>query len=515
MTSTAATTFGDLDSPAEVLRFARERRAAAERAEADVLLAAALWAEQHPPESIQDTATWLAPGAGDTGLPLAGEGAPLVAEFCLAELALALGVSTDSGRNLVADAVELKYRLPRTWARIHAGDLPAWRGRRIAQATLGLTRAAAAHVDAQVAGFAHKIGPAALDRLVAEAIARHMPDRARENAAKAAEGRHFSIHHDQVSFHGTSRIEGELDLADALDLDAALAREAQVLKNLGSADSLDVRRSIAAGELARHQLALDLNAGGSTTTAGSTAAEGVSTGSTTGGGPTTADGSTTGGGSTTVARRRVLRARQVVLHVHLAQAAITGTTGTTGQGGCGDLDLARVENHRQVVTADQVRDWCANPDTAVTVKPIIDLNDHLHVEGYEIPDRLADQVAERDHTCVFPWCTRPATRPDTEPGTDADGRSRRQPRADVDHVIAYDDGGATASDNLAPLCRRHHRLKTHSPWTYTMLEPGAYLWSSPHGYQFLRDTEGTLDVSPDRRTSPPPPRTGGTRPPEH
>jgi hypothetical protein len=34
-----------------------------------------------------------------------------------------------------------------------------------------------------------------------------------------------------------------------------------------------------------------------------------------------------------------------------------------------------------------------------------------------------------------------------------------------------------------------------------MLEPGSYLWSSPHGYQFLRDTEGTLDVSRDRRRS--------------
>jgi hypothetical protein len=31
-----------------------------------------------------------------------------------------------------------------------------------------------------------------------------------------------------------------------------------------------------------------------------------------------------------------------------------------------------------------------------------------------------------------------------------------------------------------------------------MLEPGSYLWSSPHGYQFLRDHHGTLDVSPDR-----------------
>ena len=38
-------------------------------------------------------------------------------------------------------------------------------------------------------------------------------------------------------------------------------------------------------------------------------------------------------------------------------------------------------------------------------------------------------------------------------------------------------------------------------WTYTALEPGTYLWTSPHGYQFLRDHTGTIDVStrPRRR----------------
>ena len=187
------------------------------------------WAEQHPPESIGEEATWITP-AGDTGIPIAGEGAPLVAEFCIAEFALAIGRSTDAGRSVVADAVELKYRLPRVWARVQSGDLEPWRARRIAQETLGLTREAAAFVDAQVAPFAHRIGIAALERLVAEAIARFMPDRAAEDAAKAADGRHFTIEHQQVSFNGTSQITGELDLADALDLDAAVAQGAETLQ---------------------------------------------------------------------------------------------------------------------------------------------------------------------------------------------------------------------------------------------------------------------------------------------
>ena len=447
MATTDPAPVGVLESPSAVLVFARARRFDADRAEADVLLAAVTWAEQHPPESIHQAATWIA-GGGDTGLPLAGPGAPLVAEFCIAEFAVALGGSTESGRALIAEAVELRYRLPKVWARTQSGELQTWRARRIAQATLMLTQDAACFVDDQVAGFAHKVGPAQTDRLVEEAICRFMPDLALANAAKAAEGRHLTIDHQQVSFTGTSRVEGELDLADALDLDAALSRGAESLKAGGSSDSLDVRRAQAAGELARNQLALDL------------AGEDV---------------------STAPPRNRV-KARQVVLYVHLSEAALTATTGER-------LDLARVENHRQVLTTDQIRRWCANPETQITVKPVVDLNEHIHVEGYEVPARLQEQTRLRDHTCVFPWCTRPAR------------------ASDCDHVIAHAEGGTTCSCNLAPLCRRHHRLKTHSTWTYTVLEPGSFLWSSPHGYQYLRDHTGTLDVTAHQRrprsTDPP------------
>ena len=258
MTATTNTDRGDLDSAREVLVFARESQAAANQAQADLMVAAVTWAEQHPPESIDEAATWLTPG-GDTGLTLAGEGAPLVAEFCIAEFALAIGRSTDGGRALVAAAVELKYRLPRHWARVQAGDLEAWRARRIAEATIYLSAEAAAFVDAQVAPFAHRIGIAALERLIDEAIARFMPEKAAEDAEKAADSRHFTIDHQQVSFGGTSQLTGELDLADALDLDTAVAKGAQELLALGSTDSLDVRRSIAAGQLARNQLALDLD----------------------------------------------------------------------------------------------------------------------------------------------------------------------------------------------------------------------------------------------------------------
>ena len=249
---------------------------------------------------------------------------------------------------------------------------------------------------------------------------------------------------------------------DALDLDAALTRGAHELKALGSSESLDVRRSLAAGDLARRQLALDLDSPQSDAVAKESG---------------TADQRSGGG--------RPVKPRQVVLYVHLSETAITGTitgtgtlTGTlTGIGTAGCLELARVENRRRGVTADQVRTWCANPQTTVVVKPVIDLNEHVHVEAYEVPDRLREQSVLVNHHCVFPHCTRPA-------------RS-----CDADHCQPHDRGGATCSANIAPLCRRHHRLKTHTAWIYTVLEPGSYLWTSPHGYTYLRDHTGTTDLS--------------------
>jgi hypothetical protein len=206
----APAALGDLNSPAEVLAFARERRAIADRAEAELLQAAVVWADQHPAESLEAaevfrTRTWL--GFGDTAIPLAGPGAPLVAEFSVAEFAAAVGMTTEAGKYYLGHALELRHRLPKLWKRVVTGDLPVWKARRVADLTAGrdLSPAAAAFVDRQVAPVAHKIRPAALDRLVEEAIARHMPEAAEATRRQAADGRHVEVDHHQVSFAGSRR----------------------------------------------------------------------------------------------------------------------------------------------------------------------------------------------------------------------------------------------------------------------------------------------------------------------
>ena len=93
-----------------------------------------------------------------------------------------------------------------------------------------------------------------------------MPDEAEKRRRAAADGRRFDVDTRDTSLAGTASVWGELDVADALDLDAAVTAGAEQLKALGSTDSLDVRRAAAVGELARHQQTLDLNLDAAPTT---------------------------------------------------------------------------------------------------------------------------------------------------------------------------------------------------------------------------------------------------------
>ncbi|MDT0186374.1 hypothetical protein Q9S36_39930 [Microbacterium sp. ARD31] len=450
----------DLSAP-DLLALARDRKAAEHRAAADLLVVAASWADLHPPESIHSAATFAVAGC-EHEEPIAGDGAPLVAEFCVAELGAVLGISSTGAKKLIGHALELRHRLPRLWAQVQAGVVPAWRARSVAEVTIhttpALTPEAAAFVDAQVAAVAGRVGPAQLDRLVAEAIKRY--DLATDDPAKDPENghlhvdpQHVTINDEDVHFAGTMRLEAELDIADALDLGAAVAHGAEVQKALGSTESLDVRRAKALGDLARTQTALDLAT--DTTTAIATE-------------PDTAD---------------LPPAREVAIHAHFDASTVGESTvfGPTG----------RIEEGQRLVLVDQVKAWCGDTRTQVTIRPVIDLNTELTASGYEIPDRIREQIALRDRTCVFPWCSRPAR------------------RADVDHIVEYDhhadaegrpQAGPTATSNLACLCRSHHRLKTHTAWTYRVVAAGVFEWTSPHGHHYRRDRTGT---SPIDETPPP------------
>ena len=185
------------------------------------------------------------------------------------------------------------------------------------------------------------------------------------------------------------------------------------------------------------------------------------------------------------ARTRAATAREVVLHVHIYADAV-------GDGLVLD-PLGRLEERHRLLLLNQIRSWCGDTSTRVTIKPVIDLNADLETGSYEVPDRIRDHTVLRDRTCTFPWCTRPARASDT------------------DHVVPFDhdaepDGrpqpGPTRSSNLASLCRRHHRLKTFGRWRVTARSSGVLEWTSPHGHRYLRDHTGTRGLDTDLEPRP-------------
>ena len=475
----------------DLLTEIRDLDKAADQADRDRFIAIAEWAERHttgqllpdlygtfglPDDDAHTEAenAWVSrfgmPGA-DTMLELAGPGAPEISEFAVIELAAALGRSTDSGRMLLSDAVEAKHRLPKIWQRLVDGQVQVWRVRRVTDVTRGLTQEAAAFVDAHLAHVVHTASFTTVKRLVAEAAARFDPETAEMEEIDTAATLHVTLDLTTAWSIGTAsgvHLSGLLDRADAEELEHAIRTIADQLLAAGSTDSLDVRRAKALGYLSRGDLTLDL--------------------------PTEDDAS-----SVEEARQRRLettkpttRTRQVVLHVHLSEAALKGAPEVDPDTGKLGLHLARVDNHHQTLTADAVREWLAVPGTQVTVKPVIDLADQIAVDSYEIPDRISQRVKLKRPTCVFPHCTRTSA------------------RVDLDHIDEYvppDRGGPpgqTATDTLAPLCRRHHRAKTHpSPvstssttiaWDYEQLTPTTWLWTSPHDIRYLVHPDGTTTL---------------------
>lgn len=94
---------------------------------------------------------------------------------------------------------------------------------------------------------------------------------------------------------------------------------------------------------------------------------------------------------------------------------------------------------------------------------------------YRPPPALRRLVRWRAERCMAPGCGIPAS------------------RCELDHTVAWEDGGHTSLGNLNPLCTGHHTVKHHGGWSVSQLEGGggALEWVSPAGRRYV--------VMPERR----------------
>ncbi|NKZ06735.1 HNH endonuclease signature motif containing protein [Actinomadura latina] len=92
--------------------------------------------------------------------------------------------------------------------------------------------------------------------------------------------------------------------------------------------------------------------------------------------------------------------------------------------------------------------------------------------GYRPSAAMRREVEARHGTCVFPTCNQPSH------------------RCDLDHTAPWRPG-ITCRCNLAPLCRRHHRLKQRTDWRLFQVWAGLLIWVTPSGAWYI--------VHPDRQ----------------
>jgi hypothetical protein len=157
--------------------------------------------------------------------------------------------------------------------------------------------------------------------------------------------------------------------------------------------------------------------------------------------------------------------------VHLSEAALAARSG-----------IARVEDLGPA-TLELVRDWLGRPELGLTLTPVLDLDDRAAVDAYQTPDRIRETVLLRQPCCPFPWCA---------------NLSRRQGHGPHHPLPAPRPGRPTRPDRRAPArlpLPTPHRYKTTGGWTYTMPEPGLYLWRSPFAHRYLVDHTGTTTIT--------------------
>jgi len=496
-----------------------------------VLVLACAWADAHEPPVGSPYGPVV-----ERACYYGGDGTPEVAEFCAAEFAALQGVSFSVGRSLMADAVDVRHRLPKLWASVRAGQVRAWKAQKVAQATRPLPAAAAAEVDEAVAGLVEAMHWPRFDRLLHAAVIDADPELAVERAERARTQRRVWA---SAGEDGLRTLVARADAGDVTWFLAAVNRIADLLAVRGDTDPVDARRAKAVGWLARPADALALlldhqtdpdphhhpaqarepddvpdgdrlddpdlldepdlfdesepeepeepepmgaewpaDLGPDANEPAVAQDEPPDDDREAGGVPvdpqTEAElGHTSLGLSSLSAFNRNDLAK--------ARPRVTLVFHLSDAALRDGGGLVRPE-HGDPLTLDQLRAWLTHTGCPVTVRPVV-IPGHVEpVDGYEIPHRIRFATRLRETAEIWPYgsCTTATM--------------------DLDHTRPYQpmsEGGPpgqTGPGTLGPLSRTVHRAATSGRWGKRQPSPGIYLWRSPHGWTYLVTNQGTLPL---------------------
>jgi hypothetical protein len=385
------------------------------------LQAVARFAEVHDEVPAVDV-----PGA-ERMVRLGGEGTPECGSFTPDELGAELRVSRYSAERLIADALDLKHRLPGLLMAVRTGGTDAYRARIVSGLTRDCSLEAAATVEERVLRRVDRLTRSQVAKVVDQTLAVVAPEIGEDQAAGVRETRHVTLEpsrQDHIDVHS------RMAAGWALRLDARVDQLADMFAVVHPEleETKDQLRARALGLLADPDAVLALM---------ERYREIIRPAEPAGAG---GDG------------KRRNPAPPTTLYVHLSPDGVVDLEGY------GVLSMPSLV---ELLAGDNV-----------TVKPVIDLAHMASSTGYQPSDSLTEGVVLANPRCVFPFCDRPAR------------------KCQLDHTIPWPHG-PTAADNLGPLCQRHHNVKTHGRWQLKQPFRGIFVWRSPTGRVYTVDHRET------------------------
>lgn len=395
------------------------------------------------------------------------------------EIGARLMTGEDTAGLLVSRAMLICERLPKTYA--------MWRSGVLATEKVDVMVAKLARVDAELAREVEaRVLPGAVNRTSAS-LRRQITRLLHKLAPKPATKRHQEATTERFvritpAPDGMAWLEAYLSAEDAAAVKAVLDAGAATLK--------------------RHDDAFHAASGGRSTTAAGGGSDTPNTGSPAGGTGTAAGADSAEG----AAYRRTAGNRRADVLAALAWAALStgwiGGCGGDGTGECdgssgfslssargrpvtvnvtvplssllGDSDEPGELDGYGPITAETARRLAADGTwRRIVTDPLSGAVLDVGRTRYTPPRELADHVLARDQRCRWPNCDRSATGVGIQ----------------IDHTIAFEDGGTTAHTNLCVFCGKNHMDKHQAGWTVAQPEPGRFVFTSPTGHVYTTDLE--------------------------
>ncbi|WGY02706.1 hypothetical protein QI633_02865 [Nocardioides sp. QY071] len=431
------------------------------------------WADLHSGDPQAEPGAVPVRFGGPRLIALGGDGTPEVADLALVEMAIARHEHVLVTRGALADAFDLRHRLPSVWVGVREGRCEVWVVRRVVRMSRSLDRHQVRVVDTAVAAALDEAPSRILAIAEAKVIeADPVAHQARISKNQNDKGvwypkpRPGSQVDDTDGTAGIGTVFARLDEADALahqhtvdDLAAALAEHADVPDG-AEPFSLDHWRAEAFAMLADPAAVLAFLNSIDDTSQAEEVEEAAQQ-------PSTPEVEEV---AQQPSRDHRSPTAELIVHISLTD---------TGEFG----PLARIENLGPRLLA-QVRNLLRRHAT-ITVQPVIDLHTGRSVNGYEHPTDVKRRTQLRTVGDVFPHATNLFTKQGRAP--------------DHDHTTPYDKHGPpgqTGDHNDTPLTRPHHRAKTHvSGYTVLQLGPDRWIWGTPHGLYRLVTGGGTRPIT--------------------